>query len=151
MSAELFWQSPVSPPYAGYEPVSYAYFDPKYKELNDTQRSYIQDYLADFETALVDRNFKDPAQGYRAYMDIPSLVDMLILNEFTKEVDAYLFSHYFYKQKDSDGGLLVNGPPWDYNLALGNNDYYNDVHLTYNLLYNQDNIVYWWKIGRAHV
>ena len=144
MSSELFWQSPVSPPYAGYGPVTYSYFDPKYEELNDIQRSYIQDYLVDFEMALVDRNFKDPAQGYRAYLDIPSLVDMLILNEFTKEVDAYLFSHYFYKQKDSDGGLLVNGPPWDYNLAFGNNDYYEDVHLTYNWLYDQDNRVYWW-------
>ena len=98
----------------------------------------------DFETTLVNRYFKDPAQGYRAYLDIPSLVDMLILNEFTKEVDAYLFSHYFYKQKDSDGGLLVNGPPWDYNLAFGNNDYYEDVHLTYNWLYDQENRVYWW-------
>ncbi|MBE9519307.1 MAG: CotH kinase family protein, partial [Bacteroidetes bacterium] len=27
---------------------------------------------------------------------------------------------------------------------FGNNDYYEDVHLTYNWLYTQDNRVYWW-------
>jgi len=139
-----FWQSPVSPPYPGSQPVTYAYFDPKYEELNLIQQLYIKDYMVDFESALVGKYYRDPESGYRAYMDIPSMVDMLILNEFTKEVDAYLFSHYFYKQKDSDGGKLVNGPPWDYNLAFGNNDYYPDVHLTYNWLYDQDNRVYWW-------
>jgi len=145
MPTTHFWESPVYPPYAGFGRVTYSYFDPKYVELNDIQRTYIQDYMEDFETALVHSYFKDPVKGYRAYLDIPSLVDMMILNEFTKEVDAYLFSHYFYKQKDSDGGKIVNGPPWDYNLAFGNNDYYADVHLTYNWLYTQDNRVYWWN------
>jgi len=144
MPSTHFWKSPVSPPNTGYHPVTYSYFDPKYEELNDTQRSYIMEHMQKFESALVHKYFKDPAQGYRAYLDIPSLVDMMILNEFTKEVDAYLFSHYFYKQKDSDGGKLVNGPPWDYNLAFGNNNYYDDVHLTYNWLYDQNNRVYWW-------
>ena len=145
MSSELFWESPVSPPYAGYESVTYSYFDPKYEELNDIQRSYIMEHMRKFESALVHRYFKDPESGYRAYLDIPSMVDIMILNEFTKEVDAYLYSHYFYKQKDSDGGKLVNGPPWDYNLAFGNNDYYEDLHLTYNWIYTQDNRVYWWN------
>ncbi|MEA3461648.1 MAG: CotH kinase family protein, partial [Bacteroidota bacterium] len=144
MPSTHYWGSPVYPPLPGYSRVLYSYFDPKYTELNDIQRNYIKDYLYDFESALVHSNFKDPDLGYRAYLDIPSMVDMMILNEFTKEVDAYLFSHYFYKQKDSDGGKLVNGPPWDYNLAFGNNNYYPDVHLDYNWLYDQDNRVYWW-------
>jgi len=145
MPSTHFWTSPVSPPYADFEQVTYAYFDPKYRELNDIQRSYIQDHMQIFESALISRDFKDPESGYRAYLDVPSMVDMMILNEFTKEVDAYLFSHYFYKQKDSDGGKLVNGPPWDYNLALGNNDYYPDVHLTFNWIYTQENRIYWWN------
>ena len=144
MSANDFWVSPVIPPLSGYQAVTYSYFDPKSTELNETQKSYIQDHMRKFESALINRYFKDPAQGYRAYLDIPSFVDMMILNELTKEVDAYLFSHYFYKHKDSDGGKLVTAPPWDYNLAFGNNDYYNDVHLTFNWLYDQDNRVYWW-------
>lgn len=144
MPGTHFWESAVYPPLPGYQRVIYQYFDPEYEELNDIQRSYIRNYLQDFESALVHSFFKEPDRGYRAYLDIPSMVDMMILNEFTKEVDAYLFSHYFFKQKDSDGGKLVNGPPWDYNLAFGNNDYYPDVHLTHNWLYDQDNRVYWW-------
>lgn len=144
MPSTDFWVSQIIPPLAGYNQVTYSYFDPKSDELNETQKDYIKDYLYDFESALVHSFYKDPDQGYRSFLDIPSFTDMLILNEFTKEVDAYLFSHYFYKQKDSDGGKLVNGPPWDYNLAFGNNDYYPDVHLDYNWLYDQDNRVYWW-------
>jgi hypothetical protein len=144
MPATHFWESSVYPPLPGYQRVIYQYFDPKYEELNDIQRTYIQDYLFDFETALVHSYFKDPKEGYRAYLDIPSMVDMTILNEFTKEVDAYLYSHYFYKQKVSDGGKLVNGPPRNYNLAFGNNNYYPDVHLTFNWLYGQISRVYWW-------
>jgi len=140
-----FWKSLVSPPYAGFNKVTYSYFDPKYEELNDAQRSYIRNHMNEFEVALVGSQFKNPDRGYRAYLDIPSMTDMFILNEFTKEVDAYLFSHYFYKQKDSDGGLLVNGPPWDYNLAFGNNNYYEDLHLTYNWIYTMNNRVYWWN------
>jgi len=145
MPSTHFWTSAVSPPYSGFMPVTYSYFDPKYDELNATQMAYIKGHMEDFESALVAGYFKDPELGYRAYLDVPSMVDMMILNEFTKEVDAYLFSHYFYKQKDSDGGLLVNGPPWDYNLAFGNNDYYADIHLTFNWIYTQDNRVYWWN------
>lgn len=144
MPSTDFWVSPVIPPLPGYQQVTYSYFDPKSDELNETQKDYIKDYLYDFESALVHSFYKDPEKGYRSFLDIPSFTDMMILNEFTKEVDAYLFSHYFYKQKDSNGGKLVNGPPWDYNLAFGNNDYYPDVHLDYNWLYDQDNRVYWW-------
>ncbi len=144
MSDDAYWESPVDPPFPGFGPVNYSYFDPKYDELNAMQKSYIKDHMYQFEQALVSGDFKDPGSGYRAYLDIPSFVDMMILNEFNKEVDAYLFSHYFYKQKDSDGGKIVMGPPWDYNLAFGNNNYYEDVHLTYNWLYNQDNRIYWW-------
>ena len=144
MSPEQYWVSPVDPPYAGYEPVIYSYFDPKYTELNETQKFYIKDYLLDFEMAIVNRYFKDPGTGYRSYLDIPSFVDLMILNEFTKDVDAFRLSHYFYKQKDSDGGKLVTGPPWDYNLTFGNSDFTGDIHQTYNWIYTYPMTIYWW-------
>jgi hypothetical protein len=139
-----YWQSPVMPPYAGYEQVTYQYFDPKFSELNEIQRNYMKDYLFDFESALISGNFKDPDEGYRAYLDIPSFVDMMILNEFTKDVDAFRLSHYFYKQKDSNGGKLVTGPPWDYNLTFGNSDFTEDIHQTYNWVYTYTMTIYWW-------
>ena len=139
-----YWVSPVNPPLPDYQPVTYQYFDPKYEELNEIQRAYIRNYLQEFETALIAYNFKDPFQGYRAYLDIPSFVDLMILNEFTKDVDGFRLSHYFYKQKDSNGGKLVNGPPWDYNLTFGNSDFTEDIHQTYNWVYTLPITIYWW-------
>ena len=117
---------------------------PNPKSSTITQRNYIRDYMQEFETALIQQNFKDPEKGYRAFLDIPSLVDMTILNEFTKDVDAFRLSHYFYKQKDSDGGKLVTGPPWDYNLTFGNSDFTADMHQPYNWIYTYPITIYWW-------
>jgi hypothetical protein len=139
-----YWESPVIPPYPDYHPKTYQYFDPKYEELNDIQRNYIREYMLEFEQVMTGKYFKDPGSGYRAYLDIPSMVDMMILNEFTKDVDAFRLSHYFYKQKDSDGGKLVNGPPWDYNLTFGNSDFTADMHETYNWIYTYPITIYWW-------
>jgi len=140
-----YWVSQVGPPYSGYEPVTYSYFDPKSEELNATQKNYIQDYMYAFESALVQNDFKDPARGYRSYLDIPSFLDLTILNEFAKDVDAFRLSHYFYKQKDSDGGKIVTGPPWDYNLTYGNSNFTTDMHETYNWIYTNDITIYWWN------
>ncbi|MDF1574716.1 MAG: CotH kinase family protein [Bacteroidales bacterium] len=139
-----FWESPVSPPYPDYLYITYQYFDPKYEELNESQRNYIRNYLVEFETIMTNKYFKDPARGYRAYLDIPSFVDMMILNEFTKDVDAFRLSHYFYKEKDSDGGKLVSGPPWDYNLTFGNSDFTEDMHQSYNWIHTYPITIYWW-------
>jgi len=139
-----YWKSPVMPTEPGYEQVTYQYFDPDYYELNETQRQYIRDHLLEFETALISKDFKDPAQGYRAYLDMPSFIDLTILNEFTKDVDAFRLSHYFYKQKDSDGGKLVTGPPWDYNLTFGNSDFLDDMQEPYNWAHTFPITIYWW-------
>lgn len=139
-----YWKSPVMPTEAGHEQVVYQYFDPDYSELNQTQREYIQSHMLEFETALISKDFKDPARGYRAYLDMPSFVDLTILNEFTKDVDAFRLSHYFYKQKDSDGGKLVTGPPWDYNLTFGNSNFLDDTQEPENWMHTFPITIYWW-------
>ena len=45
-----------------------------------------------------------------------SFVDYLIVNELTRNVDAYVRSAYFFKNRD---GKLEGGPLWDYNFSLG--------------------------------
>jgi hypothetical protein len=144
MDSSEYWTSPVHPPVEGYSPITYQYFDPEYDELNQSQRDYMRNYLIMFERALSSAHYMDPVRGYRAYLDIPSFVDLMILNEFVKDIDGFRLSHYFYKEKESDGGRLVNGPPWDYNLTFGNNDYSPDVHRTYNWTYTLTNTIYWW-------
>ncbi len=144
MSWPEFWESPVQPPVGGFSPVTYQFFDPKYEELVPAQREYIESYLYEFEQHLASINFKDPEKGYRKYLDIPSMVDLMILNEVSKDVDGYRLSHYFYKQKVTDGGKLVNGPPWDYNLTYGNSDYTAHMHQPYEWAYEMTDAIYWW-------
>lgn len=139
-----YWESTVDPPFVDYNRVVYQYFDPDYQELTVDQRNYIRNHLKEFEETLVDANFKDPVSGYRAFLDIPSFIDLMILNEFIKDVDAFRLSHYFYKQKDSKGGKLVTGPPWDYNLTFGNSDFTSDMHLTSEWIHTSSITIYWW-------
>ncbi len=144
MNSTQYWESSVQPPLAGYGRVTYQYFDPKSDELTNDQKNYIKDHMQEFEEALVYGNYSHPETGYRPYLDIPSFIDLMILNEFSKDVDGFRLSHYFYKQKETKGGKLVSGPPWDYNLTYGNSDYTLDVHETFNWTYTLHNTVYWW-------
>lgn len=98
---------------------------PKPDDIVAEQRSYIEDYVRDFETALASPSFADPLTGYRAYIDVPSFVDFFLLNELSRNVDGYRLSSFLYKDKDSNGGLLHAGPVWDFDIAWGNADYCN--------------------------
>ncbi len=50
-------------------------------------------------------------------LDTDSFVHMMLLQEFVKNRDAYSYSTFFHR---AAGGRLVAGPPWDFNLAMGN-------------------------------
>ncbi len=139
-----YWESTVVPPFPEKHKIVYQYFDPDYDELTLAQRDYVKGYLQEFEEALLAENFTDPESGYRSYLDVPSFIDLMILNEFTKDVDAFRLSHYFYKQKDTKGGKLISGPPWDYNLTFGNNDFTTDFHQPENWIHTHRISVYWW-------
>ncbi|MCK5136376.1 MAG: CotH kinase family protein [Bacteroidales bacterium] len=87
------------------------------------QKLYIQDYINSFEEALFSEHFADPVNGYRQFIDLDSFLDYFIINEISKNIDAYRLSTFMYKDKDSMGGKLSFGPVWDYNIAFGNADY----------------------------
>jgi hypothetical protein len=144
LAPEEFWESPYPSPVPDHHPVIFQYYDPAYDELTPDQRDYIRNYLAEFEQMLVSQDFSNPGNGYRSFLDISSFTDLMILNEFVKDVDGFEFSHYFYKQKDTNGGKLVNGPPWDYNLTFGNSNFTPDVHLTDNWTHTLSNTIWWW-------
>jgi hypothetical protein len=63
----------------------------------------------------------DPETGYRSWIDVPSWVDLVILNELSREMDSYLRSTYLYKDRE---GPLVAGPLWDYDPTFGTGGYF---------------------------
>ncbi len=117
------WTSPYASAPPGWGPITFQMHDPEIGELHPNQLTYIQNYITDFETALDGANFADPILGYAPYIDVPSFIDFMIVNEISKNVDGYRISTFMYKQKESNGGKLVAGPLWDFNLAWGNADY----------------------------
>lgn len=80
--------------------------------LAPPQAAWLTDYIQNFHNAL----HATPIGDYAAYIDIGSFVDYLILNELTRNVDSYVRSAYYNKDR---GGLLRAGPLWDYNFSLG--------------------------------
>ncbi|WP_422770824.1 CotH kinase family protein [Plantactinospora sp. WMMC1484] len=84
--------------------------------LQPAQRDWLRQHLQQFHDVLRSPNFADPATGYPSFVDVNSWVDMLIVNELTRGMDAYLRSAYFYKDRDSK---IVAGPLWDFDLTFG--------------------------------
>ena len=115
------WTSPYLT--EGGEDLVIQFHKPEIDELNEPQIDYIQSYITAFENALAGENFTDSILGYQEYIDVHSFIDLYLINELSKNIDGYRLSTYFYKQKYSDGGKIVMGPWWDYNLSLGNANY----------------------------
>lgn len=124
------------------------YHHPNGFDMTFPQRNYIQNYITDFEGALLGPNFMDPNVGYSQYIDIGSFVDYLLAVETSKEVDAYRLSTFLFKDKDSNGGKLNAGPLWDFNLGFGNADYCESI-LTTGWAYDdpdcEPNQPLWWN------
>lgn len=101
--------------------VHMVYYYPKPADLVPQQKTYIQGFINDFETALYSANFADTANGYRKYIDVPSFIDYFIINELARNVDGFKKSRFFSKDKDhADGRIrkMKAGPVWDFDWAF---------------------------------
>jgi hypothetical protein len=80
--------------------------------LAPEQAAWLKEYLQQFHASL----HATPIGDYAAHIDVASFVDYLIINELTRNVDAYVRSAYYHKDRDQK---LKAGPLWDYNFSLG--------------------------------
>src|SRR5207244_5143204 len=96
------------------------YVEPKEQTITLPQRApqqeYITTFMSDFDRALHGSNWKDPAVGYRAYLDVESAIDFHVLEVLSGNVDAMVLSTYFHKPRH---GRIVCGPHWGFDRALG--------------------------------
>jgi len=118
------WKSYPNPPYPNAMNIIFQYNYPKAEDLEPEQSNYIKEYITTSENSLTSPTYYDPNVGYNRYLNTGSFVDLMLLNEVSKEVDKYRYSTYFYKEKDSDGGKLFAGPAWDFNFGYSNVDYW---------------------------
>ncbi len=111
-----YWTSKISRSYL-INDVNFIYHDPRADELVDVQKQYLENYIDAFESALFGENFADPVLGYAPYINTRSFIDYYLINELCRNIDAYKKSKYYYKMKDSNGGLIYSGPVWDFDWA----------------------------------
>ncbi len=89
------------------------YYTVKSDVYNDNQLAYIKNCIAEVESAIHGGDQEKLAK----LVDIDSLVDMYVLQEYAKNIDAGYSSFYMYKSVDDK---LFFAPPWDFDLAFGN-------------------------------
>lgn len=149
---EIAWMSPYSISEA--QPTFFIHEYPSWDDIAPEQANYIQNWMTQFENILASNDFADPDEGYSKYISVESFIDHMLLNELSRNVDAYRLSTYMYKTKDREDelGQLFMGPVWDYNLAFGNADYcrgFDTGGWAYN--FNEDcsgdywQVHFWWK------
>lgn len=110
-------------PYGNKQPEEtyFLYEEPAFEDISEPQKEYIQNFIHEFETALIDDTDGDFDGEYTFtdYVDLDSFVDFFLLNELAHNADAYRISTFMYKDRD---GKLNMGPVWDFNLSLGNDE-----------------------------
>lgn len=127
------------------EETYFLYEYPKHEEINSAQKNYIQQYISDFEDALIAEDFSGSTRAYTDYIDVQSFVDFFILNEISANPDAYRLSTFMHKDRDQK---LKMGPIWDFNIAFGNDG--RSATNTWIYRYNQSNpsdlwlVHFWW-------
>ena len=90
---------------------------PDSDEITSAQKTFIQNFFGNMETAVFASNYKDATNGYRKYLDLDSFLKNFIVGEFCGNTDTY-WSVYMYK--DGNQGKFFTGPSWDYDLAFEN-------------------------------
>lgn len=83
------------------------------ESVKNGQIEYISGYMTNCISSLQKGDQTEAEQ----YMNIQSLVDIYIINEIVKNVDAGWSSFFMFKNA---GDKLNFGPPWDFDLAVGN-------------------------------
>lgn len=88
----------------------------------DKRYTYISEYFNQVDNAITNLDH------YEDYIDVDSLIDMYLINEYIKNPDwgfgnqPYYASTFMYME---EGGKLCFGPIWDCDLSFGRNDYRN--------------------------
>lgn len=91
--------------------------EPESKVANTPEFTYVKSYILAMEQAIIWDS------GWEDYIDIDSWVDWFITTELTFNMEsAFYRSCYLWKR---EGGKLMLGPVWDFDMALGN--HYGDI------------------------
>ncbi len=91
--------------------------NPEY--LTKETGAFISQYFQEFEDAVFspDGYNKATDKYYYEYCDLDSLVNIYLINEFTKNYDSFRSSAFFYLPENED--IMYAGPVWDFDICYG--------------------------------
>ena len=89
---------------------------PDTDDLTSEQLAYIEEYMNNFERALYSDNFKDPASGYRRYIDPETFAKWYLINEVLCNKDT---NPYFFLKNTQSSTRMGMSPVWDFEWSLG--------------------------------
>ncbi|MFK7936526.1 MAG: CotH kinase family protein [Saprospiraceae bacterium] len=147
INGEVISFNAYDPPYHDnqYLETYFQYEYPDKEDITNEQKTYIQDYIHAFETALLSDDFSTENRTYPDFIDVTSFVDFFIINEVCRNVDGYRLSTYMYKDR---GDKLNMGPIWDLNIGYDSGDRVpaNDWVINYNNFVERDPwmMPFWW-------
>lgn len=111
------WASFYQPPYAGNQTVTFQYEYPDASDITPAQKAYIKAYVDSFENAINSANFQDTTIGWRRFGAIGGFADYMIMQELSRNFDAYRQNMFMYKDKLKK---LRPSPLWNMELAWRN-------------------------------
>lgn len=86
--------------------------EPEAEVANTPEFTYVSGYILAMEQAIINNS------GWQDYIDLDSWVDWFIATELTFNMESSFYrSCYMWKR---EGGKLMLGPVWDFDMALGN-------------------------------
>lgn len=97
------------------------------EDATPEQLAYIWDFIQRVEDSIYDASPSDPVKGYTAFMDVDSFIANYLVQEVTKNIDGnFRLSVFLAKYKGDDHLQLCN--VWDFDLAIGNCDYFPSMY-----------------------
>ena len=116
-----YWNSSYSDLHG--QTLSFKYYYPKANDITEDQKTYIQNFIYDFETSLTSSISNSSVKGFKNWINVNSAIDFFLIQEFSKNIDAYRASTFFYKDKSSVNDTIFFGPIWDFNFAYGSTQF----------------------------
>jgi hypothetical protein len=88
---------------------------PKQDSATSAQRAGVQAFLDKLKTALANPSSSDASSGVFSLLDFENTVDWVLIEEFSKNIDAYNLSVHLARSAGGKAVLI----PWDIDLSLG--------------------------------
>ena len=89
---------------------------PRSSGITNDKKQFIKEDFSKFEKSLFSYDFDSPNHGYQNYIDVMNFVDYYIINEFSGNLDAGIYSTYIYKNINGKYKKVV----WDFNNSCDN-------------------------------